>query len=121
MMVLISCCRFSASTIQNVSNLPDVQHHDNEFFIRKNANKTTRNNYYCFAIANDQKIVIMVGGKSPIDDFKCHLVVDIDEVIRRCRKLNNLHILFNDGMAKYFLLGKDEARKQLLQDAADKG
>nr|KAJ0197220.1 hypothetical protein LSAT_V11C700380830 [Lactuca sativa] len=33
--------------------------------------------------------------------------VHMYEVLRRCRKLNNPHILFNDGM--------------LLQDAADKG
>nr|KAJ0224791.1 hypothetical protein LSAT_V11C100043540 [Lactuca sativa] len=85
----------------------------------------------------------MVGGKSPIDALKCQLVcklfrdsatskaiyqtmdtnrlrfqpfsVDMDEVIRRCRKLNNPHILFNDGMEK------DEVGKQLLQDTADKG
>nr|KAJ0209651.1 hypothetical protein LSAT_V11C400196450 [Lactuca sativa] len=110
-----------------------------------------------------EKIVTMVGVKSPIDAFKCQLIcnvfrdsatskaiyqtmntnrlrlrqfsVDMDEVIHRCRNLNNPHILFNDGMilffmrpnnytcnlAKYFLLGEDEAEKQLLQDAAEKG
>nr|KAJ0210555.1 hypothetical protein LSAT_V11C400191420 [Lactuca sativa] len=83
----------------------------------------------------------MVGVKSPIDAFKCQLVfcnidgiyqtkdtnrlrfrpftVDMDEVISGCRNLNKPHILFNDGI--YFLLGEDEARKQLLQDAVDKG
>ncbi|CAI9276627.1 unnamed protein product [Lactuca saligna] len=35
--------------------------------------------------------------------------------------LNNPHILFNDGMVKYFLLGEEIARKQLLQGATDKG
>nr|KAJ0218501.1 hypothetical protein LSAT_V11C300138960 [Lactuca sativa] len=96
-----------------------------------------------------EKIVTMVSRKLPIDAFKFQLVcklfrdcttsdaiyqnmdtnrlrfhpfsVDMEEVIHKCRNLNNLHILFNDGMAKYFLLGEDEARKQLLQDVADKG
>ncbi|KAL7614443.1 uncharacterized protein LOC111917456 [Lactuca sativa] len=86
----------------------------------------------------------MVGGKSPIDAFKCQLVcklfrdsatldtiyqtmdkkrlrfrpfsADMYEVLRRCRKLNNPYILFNYGM-----LGEDDAGKQLLQYATDKG
>nr|KAJ0192367.1 hypothetical protein LSAT_V11C800410750 [Lactuca sativa] len=63
--------------------------------------------------------------------------VDMDEVIRRCKKLNNPHILFNDGMVLFFmhstnytcnlfsievfLLEEDEIGNKLLQDAADKG
>nr|KAJ0190696.1 hypothetical protein LSAT_V11C800425060 [Lactuca sativa] len=71
-----------------------------------------------------EKIVTMVGGKSPIDGFKCQLVcklfrdsstsdeiyqtmdtnrlrfhpysIDMYEVLRKCRKLNNPHILFNN-------------------------
>nr|KAJ0214137.1 hypothetical protein LSAT_V11C400167640 [Lactuca sativa] len=43
-----------------------------------------------------------------INRLKFHpFSVDMDEVICRCRKSNNTHILFNDGMS--------------LQDAADKG
>nr|KAJ0197383.1 hypothetical protein LSAT_V11C700374180 [Lactuca sativa] len=43
------------------------------------------------------------------------------EVISKCKKLNNPHILFNDGMAKYFTVGEELAGKQLLQDAVDHG
>nr|KAJ0216043.1 hypothetical protein LSAT_V11C300121900 [Lactuca sativa] len=43
------------------------------------------------------------------------------EVINRCRMLNNPHVLFNDGMAKYFTLREEITGKQLLQNAADQG
>ncbi|CAI9259353.1 unnamed protein product [Lactuca saligna] len=49
------------------------------------------------------------------------LSVHMYEVIRKCRKLNNPHVLFNDGMAKYFTIGKEISGKQLLQDAAVQG
>nr|KAJ0189731.1 hypothetical protein LSAT_V11C800451330 [Lactuca sativa] len=96
-----------------------------------------------------EKIVTAIGGNSPIDAFKCQLVcklfrdsvtseainkiIDTNqlrflplsirqyEVISRCRMLNNPHVLFNDGMAKYFMLGEEIAGKQLLQNAADQG
>nr|KAJ0196877.1 hypothetical protein LSAT_V11C700367770 [Lactuca sativa] len=84
-----------------------------------------------------EKIVTTVGGNSPIDDFKCHYklfrdsitsdaiykIIDTNrlrflplsikqyEVISICRKLNNPHVLFNDGMAKYFSIGKEIAGK----------
>nr|KAJ0220779.1 hypothetical protein LSAT_V11C200065400 [Lactuca sativa] len=95
-----------------------------------------------------EKIVLMVGGNSPIDTFRCQLVyklfrdsvtsnaiykiIDTNqlwfrppfsirqyEVISRCRMLNNPHVLFNDGM--YFTLGEEMAGKQLLQNATDQG
>nr|KAJ0226106.1 hypothetical protein LSAT_V11C100038840 [Lactuca sativa] len=57
-----------------------------------------------------ENIETTVGGTSPIDAFKSQLV-----------KLNNPHVLFNDGMAKYFMIEEEIAGKQLLQDAADQG
>nr|KAJ0189342.1 hypothetical protein LSAT_V11C800401910 [Lactuca sativa] len=92
----------------------------------------------------------MVGGKSPIDAFKCWLVcklfrdfatseaiyqtidinqlrfrpfsIDMDEVICKCRKLNNPHKLFNDGMVLlFYVFYQLHIQKQLLLDAADKG
>nr|KAJ0227388.1 hypothetical protein LSAT_V11C100038400 [Lactuca sativa] len=91
-----------------------------------------------------EKIVTTVGGKSPIDAFKC-LIVDsvtsdalyksIDtgrisfrplsvhhyEVTRKFRKLNKPHVLFSDGMAKYFTIREKIAGKKLLKNAADQG
>nr|KAJ0226050.1 hypothetical protein LSAT_V11C100027170 [Lactuca sativa] len=43
------------------------------------------------------------------------------EVLSRCRKLNNPHVLFDDRMAKYFSFREEIVGKQLHQDAADKG
>nr|KAJ0224482.1 hypothetical protein LSAT_V11C100049130 [Lactuca sativa] len=43
------------------------------------------------------------------------------EVKSKCRKLNNPHVLFNDGIAKYFTIWEEIAGKQLLRDAADQG
>ncbi|CAI9282274.1 unnamed protein product [Lactuca saligna] len=37
------------------------------------------------------------------------------------QKFDNPHVLFNDGMAKYFMIREEITGKQLLQDVADQG